>query len=418
MLIWQLPLILLGVTLISGVYPAVVLSGFQPAAVLKGNLQTSYKTLWMRNVLLVTQFCIAIIFIAGLLIVGAQLKYMRTEDTGFKANQVVYIKSIVSFNRDYFDQMREKMTKIPGVNNMTVVSDIPDGSNPGRINYSVEGKSISTDFIDTDYGYFETLNLKLKEGRFFSSDFKSDAENGIILNETAVARYGLTDPVGKTVRGCDLDYRIVGVVKDFKAQGFERAVEPTMYMMNNPCGNGKLKIMVNIDENRIASVLATLKSNWKDFNKMDSDDFRYEFLDQLYGRLFKKQEQLQAIFYCAAILTIFIAILGLFAFSAFTTNNRIKEIAVRKVLGATDVQILKLLNSYFVRVVLIANLIGWPIAYIVAKRWLDTFAYRIEVPLLPFVLAGLLTTLLTIMTVSIQARNAVKANPADSLKYE
>jgi putative ABC transport system permease protein len=153
-------------------------------------------------------------------------------------------------------------------------------------------------------------------------------------------------------------------------------------------------------------------------NKFDGEDFRYEFLDELYGRLFKKQEQLQAVFYCAAVLTIFIAVLGLFAFSAFSTNNRRKEIAVRKILGATDFQVLGLLNSFFIRVVLIANLIGWPIAYIIAKKWLDTFAYRIEVPILPFVFAALISTILTVFTVSIQARKAVKANPVDALKYE
>jgi putative ABC transport system permease protein len=217
-----------------------------------------------------------------------------------------------------------------------------------------------------------------------------------------------------------MDYRIVGVIKDFKAQGFETAVEPTVYTIKNSCiaSTEKYMLMVNVNQDKMAAVLATLKINWKDWNKLDGDDFRYEFLDELYGRLFKKQEQLQSVFYGATVLTIFIAVLGLFAFSAFTTNNRRKEIAVRKILGATDLQVLGLLNSFFIWVVLIANLIGWPVAYIVATRWLNTFAYRIDVPLMPFLLAGLVSMVLTVLTVSIQARKAVQANPVDALKYE
>ena len=417
-LAWQLPLVLLIITLISGVYPALVLSGFKPASVLKGNLQTSYKTLWLRNGLLVTQFTVAIIFMAGLLIVSSQLKYMRTEDTGFKTGQVVYIKNMVWFDRGYFENMKARVLAIPGVNSFTVASDVPDGSRPGRVNYSAEGKELGMDIVHTDFDYFETLHLQLKDGRFFSKTFPADAENGIVLNESAVLAYGITHPVGKTIRGCDMDYRIVGVVKDAKMQGFESAVEPTVYAVNSPCANGKMKLMVNIDPDRMAGVLAALKSDWKNLNKMDGDDFRYEFMDELYGRLFKKQEQLQSVFYGAALLTIFIATLGLFAFSAFTIGSRMKEISIRKVLGATDFNILSLLNNFFIRIVFVANLIGWPVAYIAAQRWLDTFAYRIEVPVLPFLIAGFISILLTLLTVSFQARNAIKTSPVDALKYE
>ena len=151
---------------------------------------------------------------------------------------------------------------------------------------------------------------------------------------------------------------------------------------------------------------------------MDGDYFRFQFLDELYGKLFAKQEQLQSVFFAAALLTIFIAVLGLFAFAKYITNGRIKEIAVRKILGANDLQIFRLINKSFFVMVIIANLISWPLAYILTKKWLETFAYRIDVPILPFVLSALITILLTIVTVTIQARKAVKANPVDALKYE
>lgn len=418
-LTWQLPLILVLVTLVSGTYPAMILSGYKPAQVLKGNFQTSYKTLWLRNSLLVGQFGIAIVFIVGLLVVNGQLKYMRAEDTGFKPEQVLYIKNIVTFTEPWsFGPVREKILKIPGVNYVSASSDLPDGSKPGTNTYKIEGKEATIDFINTDYDYFETLGIQLKEGRFFSKDFKSDQENGAILNETAAARYGVTNPVGKTIRGCGIDYKIVGVIKDFKSQGFERATEPTIYTLKNPCSFSKDKILINVDQSRMSIVLAALKQQWPAINKTDGDDFRYEFVDELYGRLFKKQEQLQSVFFFAAVLTIFIALLGLFAFSAFTVTSRIKEISIRKILGATDFQMFKLLNSYFVWIVLIANLVAWPAAYLLASKWLDTFAYRIEMPLIPFMLAAILSTALTVITVSVQARKAVKANPAQALKYE
>jgi putative ABC transport system permease protein len=418
-LTWQLPLILVLVTLISGLYPAMVLSGYKPVQVLKGNFQTSYKTLWLRNSLLVGQFGIAIVFIVGLLVVNSQLKYMRAEDTGFKPDQVLYIKNIMLFREPWsFEPLREKISKIPGVNHVTVASNLPDGSKPGTNTYKIDGKEATIDFIFTDYDYFETLGIELKEGRFFSKEFKSDEENGAVINETAVARYGIVNPIGKTIRGCNMDYKIVGVIKDFKSQGFEHAISPTIYTIKNPCSFSKDKIMINIDQSRMSLVIAALKKEWPDINKTDGDDFRYEFVNELYGRLFKKQEQLQSVFFFAATLTIFIALLGLFAFSAFTITNRVKEISIRKILGATDLDVYRLLNSYFVWIVIVANLIAWPLAYVLAKKWLETFAYRIDIPLFPFVIAALFSTVLTVLTVSIQARKAVKTNPADALKYE
>jgi putative ABC transport system permease protein len=418
-LLWQLPLILFFITIIAGFYPAMVLSGFKPAAVLKGNFQTSRQSYWLRNSLLVVQFSVAVIFITGLLIINLQLKYMRTQDVGFKADQVVYVKNLVWFSKpEVFAPVKERIMKIPGIKSVTVANVIPDGSVGGSNGYTADGKEASLSMMDVGFDYFETLDIKLKEGRTFSPNFKSDTVNAAILNEAAVAKFGLKNPVGKTIRGCNMDYTIVGVIKDFKAQGFERAVEPTIYAINDPCGNPITEIMIKIEEQSMAAVLATLKSRWSDINRRDGDNFRYEFLDELYGKLFKKQEQLQSVFFAAALLTIFIAILGLFAFAKYITNGRVKEIAVRKILGANDLQIFKLINTSFFVMVVIANVISWPLAYILSKTWLSTFAYRIDIPFLPFALSAVITILLTIITVTVQARNAVKANPVDALKYE
>lgn len=418
-LIYQLPLILLAITIIAGAYPAVVLSGFKPALVLKGNFQTARSTSWLRNALLVVQFSVAVIFIIGLLIITSQLKYMRTQDAGFNPNQVVYIKNLSYFtDPKVFQPVREKIMRIPGVQSVTVASNIPDGSENGSNGYVANGVEATIDFLDVDFDYFETLDIKLSKGRFFSRDFKTDTANSVVLNESAVAKYGLTDPIGKTIKGCNTEYKIVGVVKDFKAQGFEVPVQPTLYAIKDPCGNMKLEVMVKINQAHMSEAIKSLQSQWSDINKLDGENFRYHFLNDLYGKLFQKQEQLQSVFFAAALLTIFIAILGLFAFAKYMTNSRMKEIALRKILGASDLQVLKLLNTSFFRMVLIANIISWPLAYVLTKKWLDTFAYRVDMPILPFVMSALVTIILTIITVSLQATNAVKANPVDALKYE
>ncbi|RZL47323.1 MAG: ABC transporter permease [Pedobacter sp.] len=422
-LLWQLPLILLVITLIAGIYPSMVLSGFKPALVLKGNFSTSKQNYWLRNSLLVVQFSIAVIFIIGLITINSQLKYMRNQDLGFTANQVVYIKNLTLFNNPAkfgsvsFEPLREKMLKIPGIKSATVASFIPGGNN-GINSYNSNGIKANIDFVNVDFDYFETLDIQLKEGRFFSKEFVTDTVNSAVINESAVAKYGLKNPIGQTITGSGIDYKIVGVIKDFKSQGFESAVQPTIYTIHDPFGSYKTQIMLKIEDNKMAEALAALKSQWSQINPKDGEDFRYEFLDEMYGKLFKKQEQLQSVFFAAALLTIFIAILGLYAFAKYITNGRIKEIAVRKILGANDLQIFKLINKSFFVMVLIANLISWPLAYILTKKWLETFVYRIEMPILPFVLSALITILLTIVTVTIQARRAVKANPVDALKYE
>ncbi|RZL16156.1 MAG: FtsX-like permease family protein, partial [Pedobacter sp.] len=267
-LFWQLPVVLSLITLIAGIYPAMVLSGFKPALVLKGNFSTSRQSSWLRNGLLVFQFSIAVTFIIGLLIINSQLKYMRTQDLGFTTNQVVYIKNLTLFNNPSkfgslnFESVRDKVLKIPGIKSATVASDIPNGAENGTNSYTTNGVKANIDFVDVEFDYFETLNIKLKEGRFFSNAFKTDTANSLVINESAVAKYGLKDPIGKTIRGCNIDYKIVGVAKDFKAQGFESAVQPTIYAIKNPCGNYKTQIMLKIEENKMADALAVLKAQW------------------------------------------------------------------------------------------------------------------------------------------------------------
>ncbi len=418
-LIFFIPLLLFGVVMVAGIYPALVLSGYNPARVLKGNFQTSIESHWLQKSLLVFQFVIAVVFIAGLLIISAQIRYMRSSDMGFNPSQVVYVKNIVGYNQSAnFASVRRKIMKIEGIRSVTVSNIIPDGSAAAADTYTLEGKTKSLDVIDVDFDYFETLDIKLKEGRLFSAAFKTDTAAAAILNESAVAQYGLGQPIGKTIYGCKGSYTIVGIIKDFKSQGYENAVQPTVYTMKSPCSGFKTCIMLKINPEHMAAALAALKAQWMDINKYDGEDMRYEFLDDRYGKLFKKQELLQAVFFSSSMLSICIAVLGLFAMAKFITDSRTKEIAVRKILGANHLEILKLLNSSFLIMAVLANVIAWPIAYILADKWLKTFAYRADLSFIPFGTAAMITILITLITVSLQATKAVKSNPVKALKYE
>lgn len=414
-----LPAMLLGVILIAGIYPAFVLSGYKPALVLKGNFQTSIQSMWLRKGLLVFQFSIAVIFITGLFIVSAQLKYMHTADTGFNPDQVVYIKNQSYFNKPaVFSQVRDKIMKIEGIKAVTVSSIIPDGSKPASGAYTSNGVTSVIDYIDVDFDYFQALDIRLKEGRFFSEQFRTDTATAAVLNESAVARYGLQQPVGKIIKGCQTTYKIIGIIKDFKSQGFEHAVQPTIYAMKNPCGNARTNIMIKINQDHMAAALATIKSQWNDINTYDGEDFRYEFLDDLYGKMFRQQELLQSVFLGSSFITIGIALIGLFALAKFMTASRTKEIAVRKILGANNLDILKLLNSTFVKMALLANLLALPFAWFLAEKWLMNFAYRIDLSPGPFLVTTVLTIILTLTTVSLQVGKAVRKTPVEALKYE
>lgn len=406
-------------TIVSGLYPAIVLSSYKPALVLKGNFDNSLQSQWLKKALLIFQFSIAIAFITGLSIVGAQLNYMQTEDKGFSASQVVYIRNMAVFDKeDVFKPVKERILKMEGVQSVSVANSVPASPTPLSQLFSVDGKENYFSAVSVGFDYFETLDVKLAEGRFFSTQFVADTASSIILNEAAVKRYGILNPVGKVIRGCKTAYTIVGVIKDFKSEGFEKAVEPTVYTIRNSCGDAKIAILIKLDQNKVSGALSDLKSNWAEINKLDGEDFRYDFMDNLYSQLFKKQEQLKFIFSCLSAITILIALFGIYAYARFITNSRRKEIAVRKILGANNLQIMRLLNGHFTWMIVISNILAGAIVYVVASRWLENFAYKQDISVVPFIVTGLVTTTLIVVTVCFHAFRALKAKPVTILKYE
>ena len=416
-IIIQLLITLISITLLAGIYPAIVMAGFKPAKVLRGNLLTNGERFsWVRSSITVIQFTFAIGFVISLFVIYQQVTFMKSEDPGFKAKQVVYIDNLSIYNNPKkFESVSSRIKAIPGVKNVTVSSNVPGGNIPTSYEYLVQSKAYAMQTIAVGYGYFETLNIGLKEGKVFSSSFPVDSANAVI-NETAAKAMGLKKPVGTIVKGRDANYRIIGVIKDVKANGFESKIQPAIYLMNDGYGLLKTQIMISAESKAIPAVLSTLSHHWSDINKLDGDNFNYHFLDELYGQLFIKQEQLQSVLTWFSILAVFIASLGFFASAAQAIRLRMKEIAIRKVFGAKGQQLLLTLGKPFFYTLLIANVIAWPASFIIANKWLETFAYRIHISFTPFIIAMGISIAIVAITVCLQIMRAVRFNPAIKLK--
>lgn len=408
---------LISLTLLAGIYPALIMARFKPSEVLRGNLLANGERFsWLRGPITVLQFTFAIGFVVILTIIYQQLAFMKSEDPGFKAKQVVYIDNLSIFNDPKkFESVRTHIKAIPGVKNLTVSSNVPGGIIPASYEYLVQSKAYAMQTIAVGYEYFETLNIELKEGQTFSSSFPIDSANAVI-NESAAKVMGLKEPIGTTINGRDVNYKIIGVIKDVKANGFEANVQPSIYLMNDHFGLLKTQIIISAEANALPAMLTTLNQEWKNINKLDGDNFNYHFLDELYGKLFIKQERMQSVLTYFSILAIFIVSLGFFASAAHAIRLRMKEIAIRKVFGAKGRQLMLTLSKPFFYTVLVANMIAWPASFIIANKWLETFAYRIEISFTPFIIAMFISVMIVSITVCLQIIRAIRFNPAMKLK--
>ncbi|SDF53847.1 putative ABC transport system permease protein [Dyadobacter soli] len=413
----QLLLAVIALTLLAGAYPALVMAGFRPAEVLRGNqFEKGGQFSWTKGVIPVLQFTFAIGFVIVLIIINQQISFMKSEDPGFQARQVLYIDNMAIYNTPAgFESVNARIKAIPGVKDVAVSSHVPGGIMPASHEYVIQNKTHAMQTVAVGYHYFETLNIRLKQGQTFSSSFPVDSANAVI-NETAARNMGLANPVGTMIKGRSGHYRIIGVTKDVKSSGFESYVQPTVYLMNNPLGAPKTQIMISVEGNAIPAVLATLGREWNSINKLDGDNFNYHFLDELYGKLYAKQEQLQSILTYFSILAVLIASLGFFASAAQAIHLRMKEIAVRKVFGARGSELMLTLGTPFFYIILIANLIAWPTSLVIASKWLQTFAYRVDISFQPFVAATIISLLIVATTVCLQISRAVNLNLALKLK--
>ena len=409
-------LAVLGITFITGLlagsYPALYLSGFKPATVLRGKLDSLGGELWARKGLVVFQFTLSVILIVTVLVIYKQIEYVQTKNLGYNKDNIIYFNAEgkVQHNLETF---LTEVKKIPGVINASsggsIISDF--GS---TIGLGWEGKNQEDDIafqtVAVNYDMIETLGIHIKEGRTFSRAFGTDTSK-IIFNEAAIKVMGIKDPIGKVVNLWGEDKQIIGVVKDFHFQSLHEHVKPMFFRMEP---KSAMKVMAKLEAGREKEAIEQLQQFYQAYNP--GFVFDYGFLNEDYQELYAAEQRVAVLSKYFAGLAILISCLGLFGLAAFTAERRLKEIGVRKVLGASEFNIVYLLSTDFTKLVLTSILIALPLSFLLVTYWLNNFAYKIDLELWYFVSAGLVALLVAWFTVGMQAVKAARINPSQCLK--
>ncbi|MCS4166953.1 ABC transporter permease [Sphingobacterium paramultivorum] len=421
----QLAIAVLLTTILSAIYPAIVLSGFKSVNLLKGGLSSILKKGTFRNALLTFQISMAILFISGMLVIRAQLNYMQQADKGFEPAQVVNFKGVgMYYNKDTYNQLKRRLENDPSIAATASATNIPgEGEQPPKMDFSYAQKTVSFAHVGIDPKYFKTLNIPSIQGNTnISIDqlLRDSLANYAIINESAAKNLGLENPMGAKIKGCDVNFEIVGLVKDSKAYGFENVVQPTIYSFKSECGSMRLQttLMVKTKPGMVDRAIQTVKAEWEKNPSTKDLPLDYSFMDEQYALQHKKQQELQTAFNSFTSLSVIIAALGLFSMAAYQAALRKKEMSIRKVLGASVQLLFIQLNKPFFKLFLIGIGIALPIAYLLMNRWLSNFAYHIQLSWWSFLIPIFCIFILILVSISFQSIKVAKTNPIDSLRDE
>ncbi len=403
---------------LAGSYPALFLSAFQPIQVLTGKRTAGIRGLSLRSALVVFQFSTSALLIIGTLVVYRQLTYIKTRNLGFDRAHVLTVSTNGSKQDESF---RQEVLKLPGVVSGTLSGFLPVPSDRSSVPLFPMGetdqkKAVTTQRWTVDYDYIKTLGMQMAQGRNFSPAFGADS-SGVVLNETAVKLFGFTNPIGQRVDvfqgpGRRKTFTVVGVVRNFNYESLRQQVGAVALFLGRDPGSASFRL----DKADVPTLLTQIESKWKQL--MPGQPFSYQFMDDRFDYVYRAEQRVSTLILSFAVLAILIACLGLFGLASFTAEARTKEIGVRKVLGASVASIVTLLSKDFLKLVLIAIVIASPIAWWAMNRWLQDFAYRINIEWWVFALAGLLSVGIALLTVSFQSIRAALMNPVKSLRSE
>jgi ABC-type antimicrobial peptide transport system permease subunit len=410
-------IILVFTGIFSGAYPSLYLSSYIPVKILQGDVKAGPVT--FRRILVILQFSAALVMIICAGIVFRQLGYIQSRNLGLDTDQVIYCNVKGSMSEKYH-AFRQELLKYPGIKGVANSSSLPTWNDQGTYWMGWDGKNeedeIFMDINKVDYGFVSTFGIEMAEGRNFSMDRPADS-TCFILNESAIRVMQMEDPIGKRFMLWGVEGQIIGVMKDFNFKSLHKEIEPLCLFMTNPYHNEIYGyIYIKLDGNDIRKTLNVIESTWKDINPYYPLD--YTFLDEKYDALYISESRMRSLFTIFAILSIFLSCLGLYGLSAFMAEKRIREIGIRKALGARPWQIMTVFSWDALKWILISNLIAWPIAWLYMKHWLNDFAYKTKVSPMIFILSSLVVLAIALAALSFQALKVSRSNPAVSIKHE
>jgi len=425
---WQLALIFMVIILVAGMFPAIYLANFKTLNVLRGNFSRSKSGVWLRNGMLIVQFAIAAFFIVGSYIVYQQVHYMSTKDLGLKGDQVIdiFYRGPQPQPKDpadiyaYYETVRNELKKIKGVQGVSAGAFSLGNSANSSSGFTYKDKNIQAQNMAIDFEMPDMLQIKMAKGRPLSANFSSDTINGMLINETAMKMMGEKDPVGKEVDWNDEKLRIIGVVKDFHLNGPQDKIPPMAFFHFKTIdwmSYNLNRIYIKISPDDMEGTIAAIEKFWN--SKVDAEyPMQYDFVDKNYARTYVQYVKQRNLFSLLNGVVILIALFGLFALASYSIQRRMKEIAIRKTLGAETKMLLKELSKQYVVFCIIGFVIAFVPAWLLLDKWLDNFAFRIEVSVLPFIVGFAVLMVLTLAVVLGRAYMATRVNVLKYLKYE
>lgn len=414
--------LLLVVILLAGVFPALYIAKFDILKVLKGNLSRSQSGVWIRNTMIVLQFCIASFFIVGGIIIARQVRYTMEKDLGFHADQILNINWQESSEKKFQNYLRIKqdLMRIPGVKAVNVSTFVPGQGSGSSSSFQYKEQNIQSQNMGIDFGYLDLLQIKVVKGRDLSPDLASDTITSALLNLTAVEMMGEKDPIGKTISWNGEDLKVVGIVDNFHLFGLDGKIPPmtffhfkTVKWMHSNISS----MSVQLKADNMEQTIEAIQQYWT--QKVDAErPFTYDFIDKIFARTYENYVNQRNLFAILNVVVISIALLGLFALASYTIERRFKEIAIRKVLGAESGELIFSLSRQYILLLLIGFALAIVPSYYLMQLWLNNFAFRIDIPISAYLIAFGLMLALTLLIVVSKAYSATRISALTYLKYE